>query len=223
MKPESSSREAQRASELAIDYRNKGFQVSIPSSPAESPEFLRRLHYIPDIIARSAEENLVIAVKSRETMRDLANLSEVAELINSQPGWKFVVVFTNPREPSNVNSRSSAEKVSQLLEKSEVIAGPDAAHLEASFLFAWAALEASLRLLPETRKSEKNPSTPWTLIRDAAMAGHIGRDEAQSLGRLLKIRNSILHAGNESPPQASDVHVLRRVAEEVVQVATRQR
>lgn len=221
MKPEFSNREAQRASELAVDYRNKGFQVSTPRSPAESPEFLRWSHYIPDIIARSADENFVIAVKSRETMRDLGELSEVAELINSQPGWKFVVVFTNPRDASNVQGHSSAEKVFQLLQKSEVITGPDPAHLEASFIFAWAALEASLRLLPESRKSDRSPSTPWTLIRDAAMEGHIGRDEAKSLGRLLKIRNSILHAGNESPPQSSDVEVLRRVAEEVVQSITR--
>ena len=220
MKTESSNRESQRVTELATDYRNKGFKVVTPHSTGESPEFLRNSRYIPDLIAWSEKENLIVEVKSQQSSRDLGRLSEIAELVNSQPNWQFVLVFTNPRESSPSISQPSAEKAGLLLDKSRAIGTGDQTHVEAAFLFAWVALEAALRLLPQERKSAKMPSTPWTLIRNATMDGHIGRDDAKALDRLFKIRNSLLHAGSESLPSVGDVEKLRRIAEEIIHTSS---
>ena len=83
MNAESSTRESQRATELATEYRSKGFEVVMPRSPAETPEFLREFSYTPDLIAKSEKENLIVEVKSRQSSRDLGRLSEIAELVLS--------------------------------------------------------------------------------------------------------------------------------------------
>jgi hypothetical protein len=220
MKTESSNRESQRVTELASEYRNKGFEVITPHSTNESPDFLRNSGYFPDIIARSPEENLIIEVKSQQSSGDLGRLSEIAELVNSQPSWQFVLVLTNPREAPSSISQPSTEKAGLLLAKSRAIGTQDQTHVEAAFLFAWAALEASLRLLPEERRATKTPSTPWTLIRNAAMEGHIGRDDAKTLDRLFKLRNSLLHAGGEASPSINEVESLRRITEEIIHTNT---
>jgi hypothetical protein len=153
----------------------------------------------------------VIEVKTQETARTLGDLSKVSELVNAQDGWQFVLVFTNPREPALTTELGSVAKVRELVSKSQAIGKHDAAHTEASFLFAWAALETSLRLLQDERKGGKQPTTPWTQIRDATIAGYLDRKDAQTLERLSKVRNSLLHAGSEAPPTSQDIDLLVRI------------
>lgn len=218
MKPESSSRELQRVNELANEYRNKGYEVVAPCTPAELPRFLGNSHYIPHLIVRSEHENLIIEVRSQESARDLGQLSEIAELVNAQENWQFVLVFTNPRESSAPLIQPSAEKARLLLAKSRAMGTEDEAHIEAAFLFAWAALEASLRLLPEVRGATKQPHMPLTFIRNATMSGYISRPDAYLLERLSKLRASLLHAGPEPSPQIRDLNNLCTVVEEVMHV-----
>src|SRR5262245_6723949 len=103
MNSQNTDRESQRVKELATEYRNKGYTVTTPGALSDAPEFLRVAGYVPDLIARSKSGNLVIEVKSRQTASDLRFLSQVAEHVNAQPGWEFVLVFTNPRESSSTS------------------------------------------------------------------------------------------------------------------------
>jgi hypothetical protein len=213
MKSDQTTRESQRVSDLANEYQKKGYTVLQPQSTSDLPAFLRATNYMPDLIAKSKEENLIIEVKSSKTVQELDRLSGVSELINAQKDWQFVLVLTNPRETPLVRSTFSAAKVSDLLNKSRALRErEDSVHVEAAFLFAWAAVEASLRLFPEKEIGRRQPSTPSTLIRNAAMAGRLERKEAQELERLFRIRNSLLHAGDDRPPTSADVDLLYRVA-----------
>ena len=49
------------------------------------------------------------------------------------------------------------------------------------------------------------------------MEGFIGREDAAVLDRLFKLRNSLLHAGNEVSPSYKEVEALRKIAEEIIQ------
>ena len=224
MKPENTNRESQRVTELANEYTAKGFDVIIPRSSKDNPVFLRKYPYIPDLIATSSKENLVIEVKSHETAGTLGTLSDIAEKVNSQPSWKFVLVLTNPR---NISAKEplwtpSTAKAIALLEKSNAMGLSDQTHTEAAFLFAWAALEAALHSMAESEKSSQTPRSVWTLVRDAAMHGNIGRSDSNELNHLFKKRNSLLHAGDESPPSGSDVNRLKEVVHELLQQTARQ-
>ena len=146
----------------------------------------------------------------------LATLSNVAERVNAKPGWHFVLVFTNPRSAPTESQRSTPDKVAVLLEKSRSMGYESPTHVEAAFLFAWAALEAALRMLPPQAASGRAASTSWTLIRNAAIEGLLAREDARDLELLFKTRNSLLHAGDEVAPSRADVDRLRRIVEEVL-------
>lgn len=223
MKSENTTRESQRINELVTEYRNKGYTVSVPKGRNETPLFLREAGYLPDLIATSDSESLIIEVKSRQTASDLDRLARIAERVNSQPGWQFVLVFTNPREKLSDEVRPSLQKVHELLEKSRIIGTSTDAHREASFLFAWSAIEASLRLLQSEAKSTRATTSGWSLARDAAMLGYIDRDDAQLLERMFKQRNAILHAGEVVAPTNDSINTLQRIALEIVNQAEGQR
>lgn len=220
MKSENTTRESQRINELVTEYRNKGYNVFIPKDRNETPPFLREVGYLPDLIATSDNESLIIEVKSRQTASDLDSLARVAENVNSQPDWQFLLVFTNSRDKLSVEAFPSLQKVNDLLEKSRIIGTSTDTHREASFLFAWAAIEASLRLLQTESKSTRATTSVWSLVRDAAMLGYIARDDAQLLERMFKQRNAILHAGEVIVPTKDAIDALHRIALEIVNQPT---
>lgn len=216
MKSENTNRESQRVAELATEYERKGYTVTLPRRPQDLPAFLRELGYTPDLIARAKGETLVVEVKSRETSATLSSLSAIAEKINARPGWQFVLVFTNPRSASTEPRRPSPDKVVTLLEKSRSMGYDTQPHVEAAFLFAWVALEAALLTSKQDPTAGKGASTPWTLIRNAAMNGLLAREDAHVLDRLFRTRNALLHAVDETPPTPNDVELLRRIAEDLL-------
>ena len=220
MKSENTNRESQKVAELAAEYERKGYLVTRPQRPQDTPEFLRKLGYTPDLIAKSKDETLIIEVKSRETSATLASLSQIAESVNARPGWQFVLVFTNPRSTPSSPQRPSPDKVTTLLEKSRALRYESHPHNEAAFLFAWAAIETALRTLPSLANTERAASTPSTLIRNAVIDGVLAREDAYTLDRLFKIRNSLLHAGDDSAPTRNDVEILLRLAGEVLDTAS---
>lgn len=216
MSPENTNRESQRVAELAADYERKGYTVTLPRRQQDTPAFLRGLGYLPDLIAKNKDETLIIEVKSRETSATLSSLSDIAERINAKPGWQFVLVITNPRSAGSESQRASPDKVVALLDKSRAMGFGSQSHLEAAFLFAWVALEAALLASPQKSSTGRTSSTPWTLIRNAAMDGLLSREDARALERLFRIRNALLHAADEIPPLQVDVENLRRIAQELL-------
>ena len=219
MKTENTARESQRVSELAADYRKKGYSVIEPRHASQIPEFMRDLGYLPDLLATSPKESLVVEVKSRETASDLTRLSRIAERVNAEPGWQFVLVFTNPREQTSEATTPRRDKVQELLLKSRTLGLATPAHVEASFLFAWVAFESSLRLLPAGKRGARAISTPWTLVRDAATDGLLARRDARDIERMLKMRNAILHGGDLASPTSADVASLQDLTTEILQAS----
>jgi len=211
---ESSVRESQRVRDLARQYRRDGYHVVIPSGLSDVPKFLAKTGYVPDLIATSEHDNLIVEVKTQETASTLDSLSSVSDLVNAQRGWQFVLVVTNPRSPQPPEGETSIGKAQSFLDKARALGTQDETHTQASFLFAWVALEAALRRLFEASLTEKKPRSGWTLIRDAAIAGQLDRRDAQELDRLYKVRSSLLHAGDALGPRPQDVVLLQRVVEE---------
>jgi uncharacterized protein YutE (UPF0331/DUF86 family) len=212
-------RERQRVLELIQEYRAKGFIVLEPSSPEELPEFMRTSGYVPDLIVRSKKENLVVEVKSSESVASLDSLSDVSELVNAQEGWHFVLVLTNPRqEKSSMTPSTSRSKVLGLLERAKHIGSlEDPQLLEAWFIYAWVAAEACLDLLSARQEKEKTrPLGALTYIRDLAMQGELDRKDAQRLERLYKTRSAFLHSVGDAKVVAADVDWLQRFTESLL-------
>ena len=210
-------RERQRVLELIQEYRAKGFTVLEPSSPEELPMFMRNHGYVPDLIVRSKKENLVVEVKSSESIASLDALSDVSELVNAQEDWHFVLVLTNPRqEKSSATPITSRSKVLELLERAKHIGSlEDPALLEAWFIYAWVAVEACLDLL-SVRQEKARPMGALTYIRDLAMQGELDRRDAQRLERLYKTRSAFLHSVGDAKVVVADVEWLQRFTESLL-------
>ena len=69
MKNISQQREFTKAKEIANEYKQKGFGVILEPSSSDLPEELKKLNFRPDIIATSDEANLIIEVKTFESVK----------------------------------------------------------------------------------------------------------------------------------------------------------
>lgn len=74
-------REQDKIKELAKEYKNKGYEVIVQPSLKELPSFLKNASYQPDLIVRSPKENLVIEVKSSESIASARNLEKFLFLL----------------------------------------------------------------------------------------------------------------------------------------------
>ena len=226
MKTDSTTLEARRVKNLARDYQRKGYHVTIPSSPSDVPGFLEHTRYVPDLIAApdssrlEERDHLIIEVKTKSTARSLDRLSSVSELVNSQPGWKFVLVITNPRHGESPDAKTALDVAQRLLDKGQRLGSDSHTHTEASFLFTWIALETVLKAFLRTDLPKKTvPSDGRTLVRNAAMAGQIDRDDVRVLDRFYAIRNALLHGGDAQDLHDNDVAALRTLVKKTLRQA----
>ncbi|WP_434588775.1 hypothetical protein J3Q09_14005 [Pseudomonas sp. R4-83] len=222
MNIEQANRELQRVRELANEYTKKGYTIVYPQSDNDLPLFLRGEGYMPDLIATSDKENLVIEVKTSKTVRHDKYISRISELVNSRPKWQFLFVLTNPRNKSSVPVPPVSERWQELLSKSRHPALQLPELSEAAFVLAWAALEgvireASVEELTEGSKpvAAKVVKSPMSQIRDAVILGLVDRKDLTKLEKLFYMRNSIVHSTSGPRPSLEDVHHLQLLVDEI--------
>jgi len=194
---------------IAEDYRRRGYDVDVVPSGADVPEFLGG--YQPDIIARGADESVVVEVKVGTQTSVAERFREIAERINRQPGWRFSVVYVNPSEPDQIAEAEPAPlaELQKLAREADALLG--AGQLNAAFLLFWSALEGSLRLLGRHAQLPLENLPPSALIRELYSAGEISRDHFDTLMRLLPVRNRLVH-GLHGRIDETDVTLLQGLA-----------
>lgn len=193
-------REQKRIREVAKEYENKGFAVSVEPSGAALPAFLREASYSPDIIATSGKETHVIEVSSKDTAARLRQLSKVVEKIEAKPGWRFVLVMTNPRITTRDLSSSEIPRLEDLQKALVLVLALEKASLKANanfsqavLLTAWAIVEGALRMYLFSNRSKVPSGSPHSIVRDAVTYGFINRSEGEFLDSVAKIRNAVAH------------------------------
>ena len=175
--------------ETAKEYRDNGYDVSI-----EAPlEFLPGFY--ADLIVRKGDEAKVIEVKARSSLEADLKIRELAEIIESKPGWTFELIMVG--EPENRDAPAGAlaletERILQRVEQAEKVL--DFGLPEAAFTLAWSACEATLRALVADEGVSKPDITSATyIINQARYLGIISRDDYLNLTDLQKYRNAIVH------------------------------
>lgn len=223
MTNERTNREWQRIRELANEYAMNGYDVVYPRTKFDLPDFLREEEYIPDLVVTSPEENLIVEVKTTETLRDDKQISRISDIVNGHPHWQFLFVLTNPRTEARQALGPTSARWHDLLEKSRQL-GRQAPELsEAAFVLAWAAVEGAIR---EAAASEGMSSdgkrgsvkSPMSQIRDAAILGLVDRKDIPQLETLFDMRNRLVHATDGPRPSLTDVRFLQRMADEVSRI-----
>ena len=173
----------------AEEYRGKGYEVVF-----EAP-----LDFLPgfsaDLLVRKGDDVRVIEVKSRSSLAADPKISELARLIDAKPGWSFELVLVS--EPEKLDSPEGArsfesERILQRIEEAEK--SLQAKLPEAAFLLAWSASEAVIReLLTAQGVSNTSITSPGYVLDQGIYHGVISRDDYDTLIRMRKYRNAIVH------------------------------
>jgi len=209
-----SLRQENRITDIANEYKRKGYRVTIYPSRYDLPSFLSG--YQPDIIAESEEESVIIEVKSRRDLSQNERMYRMAEVIGAHPRWRFELVMTNPKGSTLISSESrlpDVEEISRRLTKARRLA----AHgdLEVAISTAWSAAEGLLRLIGKVENValDREPST--YVIKDLYSLGLIDNASYRELSNAYKIRNSIVHGlvepNLESPLILNFIETVRRI------------
>jgi len=223
MTKNNTEREFKKIRELALDYKKKGFKVTIAPKGNDIPAFIKKLNYMPDLIAISQEESHVVEVSSRDTAERLREISKIVDGIEKKRGWRFVLVMTNPRASSAVSTeppipesselQSAFKKLSKLVEISNGY-GNEFDH--AILLLAWSIVEGALRMYNYTGKSKTPVRAPQSIVRDAVMIGFITQEEGEFLDYIAKIRNSVAHGAVDRKIRAASLKKLIKLCETLV-------
>ncbi|MBE9100186.1 hypothetical protein [Vacuolonema iberomarrocanum] len=91
--------EHRRVLQLAREYRQQGFDVTIYPASEDLPTELAQCPL--DLVAKGEDKVIAIEVRTREnlTLNGSEDLRRMAGKIESLPKWDFQLVVTNPRRP----------------------------------------------------------------------------------------------------------------------------
>ena len=193
-----SKREEDKIKELARQYTAKGYRVVMEPSKNDLPEFMRSLGYDPDLIVYGEKENLVVEVKTSQTISSARNFSRFVDLIRQQEGWDFVLVMTNPKSRptrdqscESLDTQHSFEQLTQA--ESLLETGARGQFNNAALLVAWAGFEAASRFSLSQLYDKRRMATLPTLVRDGVMYGVLSRQDGEFIEKLMQVRNSVAH------------------------------
>lgn len=197
-----SDREESRIINIANEYRQNGYRVIIQPSLNEIPCFLS--NYQPDILAEGDNESVIIEVISHSNLSRKSQISRIAEIVETQPGWRFELVMTNPKGNTLISSESrlpTVEELSKRLTKAKRLV--NSADYEAAIAIAWSAAEGLLRLIGEDEKIVLDRQSSSYVIKKIYSLGLLDNASYEELFKLNKIRNSVIHGLVEPNLQSS--------------------
>lgn len=199
-----------RITELADEYRARGYSVAIEPRLDDLPSFIKP--YRPDLIARGQNENVVIEVKSRKGTS--GEVVDLAERIKGQPGWRFEVVFVEPSETSTSEDLLSVDELQRNLLEAERLR--EAGLLAPAFLVAWAATEGALRHAVR-RQGISDEQFPLRLLRQVTSLGVITQSDLRFLERCMEIRNRVAHGFQPEPLDSQLLSQLASLAQRLLE------
>lgn len=202
---------AELARQVAEDYRNKGYEVTLQPGPDQLPPSLS--DYQPDLLARKGDETVVVEIKSRPTSRREPPLESLAKAVRALPGWRLELLLAEPDIAFPLPERTlpwSEREAGGALDEAEQLL--KAGYAEAALLMAWAGTEAALRLVAEREgvKAERNEAN--FLLNRLTAEGVLGHREYQVLRGALSLRNAIAHGLKPDTIVRSKVPGLLRTA-----------
>jgi REase_AHJR-like protein len=177
-----------RLYDIAEEYKQRGYRVTVSPSPKRLPRFLSK--FKPDIVAEGPNESVVIEVKTSDKVRGADYWRELSSVVQQHPGWRleFVVNDTSKsQKPETINK----ELIKERLQEGQQLFQQQM--LEASLLIIWSAVEAAMRLASKNHEIDLPDLRPATVISRLYSDGLLERNEYDFLLECMRIRNAVAH------------------------------
>ena len=178
--------------EVVKEYKSKGYSVIENPSKNDVPKFLN--NFIPDLIAKKNEDNVIIEIKisSNTNRNQFLELENIAKIIEKEKYWRFELIITNPKEYNDNNG--------ELLSDNEIISRIDTSKkileddINIAFLSLWTVFETIARKNLPNELYKNN--TINGIIKNLYSKSLINHQEYKNLDDFLKNRNNIIHGFN---------------------------
>jgi hypothetical protein len=205
-------REDSRLRDIAEQYEQRGYKVTVSPRARQLPRFLSKFR--PDMVAERADESVIIEVRSSAKERSNDYWNELSKVVQQHPGWRLELVF-NPtlkaKRPSTINQ----EQILLRLQEGEQLANQEM--LAAALLITWSATEAAMRLASEHDEIELPDLRPATVITRLYTDGILERKEYDFLLECMQMRNHVTHGFQEGKIKSSIIKKLAGIAFRLVE------
>lgn len=192
----------ERVSAIADRYRKRGYQVVQEPNPSQLPSFLQGFR--PDILAQNAAESVVVEIKSYGQVTRSQELENLAKSIESHPGWRMELVFSNPPEQTaseapSINSQNPTIGIPEI--ESRIASSKQLASIgetQSAIILLWSALEATLRIGLERIPASFINNSSAAIIKQGVAYGLMDQKDSDFLSQLLPARNAAAHGFSNS-------------------------
>ena len=206
--------EQAKLQEIAAEYRSKNYAVKVRPRAEDLPTFLASQEV--DLVAQSPEDNVVVEIGSARSPRR-EDWVRVAEVVKSQPNWRFEVVVVNPPSAPDVpvyGELADDQQIQASIRNAEILINED--QFEAAALLAWSAAEAILRARARTEGLDLERKSSSSLLKNLYSVGQLEPSSYTKLQALLEFRNAFAHGFRAH----LDRHQLTEIIGEVTRLRT---
>src|SRR5438876_11579187 len=103
-----------RLNDIAEEYKQRGYVVTVAPTPKRLPKFLTK--FMPDIVAEGPNESVVIEVKSPSRVRGTEYWKELSSVVQEHPGWRLELVVNDSslrQPPETINKELVIERLEE--------------------------------------------------------------------------------------------------------------
>jgi hypothetical protein len=203
--------EKKRLTEVAEEYRKRGYTVYEQPMSSELPGNLRGFR--PDLMAVTEHDFVVVEVRTRANLSDEPRLAALAEAVNRMPGWRFELVAATDRDEQRIGTSYAIPEILKRLALARKLAGEG--EVEVAFIAAWAATEAMMREAAYQAEISLPTVMPTVVMNSLVTQGILSRDSYQKLLAAMRVRSSLAHGFAPSEDPRSHLDNLLQVVNEL--------
>ncbi len=208
--------EKRRISEVARDYRKRGYDVIVEPRKNDLPDFLEKFR--PDMIARNDSETVVIEVKTHDSLSKSKYIDELAKILEDKPSWRFELIVTNPKGKdwlqANEYKLIDESEIVQRLEEATILLKQQ--HREAALLLAWSAVEATMRRIAQQEKVSFEKQQSAYIVKKLFSLGLLDKSQYSVIQGCVELRNAVVHGYGISRLEFDRVRKLIEVTKQIL-------
>jgi uncharacterized protein YutE (UPF0331/DUF86 family) len=215
MRSEIETQESEVLQKLQKQYEAQGYKFVAQPGSADVPTFLEG--YIPDAIAISEDEKVIIEVKSTE--RKAQQNSTVRFLASEVPkheGWRFDLVIAE-KLLSNTDASAEPGRHELVHEIEKVRKLSESGDYKSALVVGWAVLEALARkLVLNSKAGESRRYLPRSVVEALVSGGYADDKTGDRLSEISKIRNRLVHGFTKLEVRRADSEFIISFVESLV-------
>lgn len=210
MRTDIETQESELLDRLRKQYEGRGYTFVANPRARDIPAFLEG--YIPDAIAMSKNDKVIIEVKStNKRAHENSMVRFLAAEVPKHAGWRFDLVIAE-KDSGSLDADAEPDKRQLAEERTRVQNALQSGDFKTALVLGWALLEAVTRqLVLNQRKGESKRYLPRTIVETLVSDGYASDEVGERLLKLAHLRNRLVHGFSRLDVEKSDIDFLLSV------------